>query len=71
MQNQPFKCSHCGGTELGGFRFDAVDEEGNDCVVDICMDCLAKIAAKHGASEKEKQLNERSHNNKQQQERSL
>jgi hypothetical protein len=66
-----FKCIHCGGTELGGFRFDAVDEEGNDCVVDICMDCLARISGEHGASEKENQLNERSHNKKQQQERSL
>lgn len=78
-----FKCIHCGGTELGGFRFDAVDEEGNDCVVDICMDCLVRISdehaaselvrisGEHGASEKENQLNERSHNKKQQQERSL
>lgn len=62
-----FKCIYCDGTELGGLRFDAVDEEGNDCVVDICMDCLVRIAGEHGASE----LIERSHNKKQQQERSL
>ena len=51
-----FKCIHCGGTELGGFRFDAVDEEGNHYVVDVCMDCLVRISGEHGASEKENQL---------------
>lgn len=51
-----FKCSHCGGTEFGGFRFNVKDEEGNVYPVDVCVKCVAKIANKHGVFEMENAL---------------
>ena len=51
-----FKCNYCGTTEFGGFSFDVEDEEGKVYPVNVCVNCVAKIAKEHGVFEREDML---------------